>query len=80
MPLATVLAALILIVGVPLFGILVYYKQKEIETVRQRYLDDGISFIIRKVEYGLDIFKYNWVRSIHLLKVYRDFGINTPRS
>jgi len=73
-PLATILGALLVVIGAPLF----YFKQKEYETIRHRYLDDGIAVIIRQVEYVLDVFQYNWARSIHLLKTYRDLGINTP--
>lgn len=77
-PVATILGAILVLVGAPLFGIWVYFKQKEYETIRHRYLDDGIAVIIRQVEYALDVFQYNWARSIYLLKTYRDLGINTP--
>ncbi len=77
-PIATVLGAVLVLVGAPLFGILVYFKQKEYETIKQRYLDDGIAVIIRQVEYSLDVFQYNWAHSIHLLRTYRDLGVNTP--
>lgn len=73
-PLAIILGALLVVIGAPLF----YFKRKEYETIRHRYLDDGIAVIIRQVEYVLDVFQYNWACSIHLLKTYRDLGINTP--
>ena len=77
-PLATILGALLVVIGAPLFAIMIYFKQKEYETIRHRYLHDGIAVIIRQVEYLLDVFQYNWAHSIHLLKTYRDLGINTP--
>jgi len=77
-PIATVLGALLVVIITPIVGILVYFKQKEYETIKQRYLDDGLALIIRQVESSLDIYQYNWVRSINLLKTYRDLGVNTP--
>jgi hypothetical protein len=33
---------------------------------------------MRQVEYGIDVFQYNFAHSIHLLRTYRDLGVNTP--
>lgn len=49
-PIATVLGALLVVVVTPLIGTWAYFRRKEYETVRQRYLDDGILPIIRQVE------------------------------
>ena len=77
-PIATMLGALIVVVFAPLIGAWAYFRRKEYETVRQRYLDDGILPIIKQVEDSLNIFEYNWAHSIHLLKIYRDLSYNTP--
>lgn len=77
-PLATILGALLVVVVTPLIGVWAYFRRKEYETVRQRYLDDGILPIIRQVEDSLNVFEYNWAHSVHLLKTYRDLASNTP--
>lgn len=78
-PLATILGALLVVIGAPLIGAWAYFRRKEYETVRQRYLDDGILPIIRQVEDSLNVFEYNWAHSVHLLKIYRDLSSNTPQ-
>jgi hypothetical protein len=77
-PAATILAALLIVIGTPLIAAMAYFRRKEYETVRQRYLDGSLDKIIKQVEYGLNIFEYNWAHSIHLLRTFRDIGPDTP--
>jgi hypothetical protein len=77
-PVATVLATLLIVIGTPLIAAWAYFRRKEYETVRQRYLDDGLAKIIQQVEYGLSIFEYNWAHALQLLRIYRDLGPDSP--
>lgn len=77
-PIATVIVAVLIVIITPLIATTAYFKRKEYETVRQRYLDDGLVKIIQQAEYGLGVFEYNWAHSVHLLKTYRDLGPNCP--
>ena len=42
----TLLAAII----APLFGLLLYYRKREYELVRKRYLEEGIDILIKQIE------------------------------
>jgi len=73
-PIATILAALFIVIVTPLIATMAYFRRKEYETVRQRYLNGSLDKIIEQVEHGLNIFEYNWAHSINLLRTYRDVG------
>jgi len=73
-PIATIIAAVLIVVGTPLIATMAYFRRKEYETVRQRYLNGSLDNIIKQVEYGLNIFEYNWANSINILRTYRDVG------
>ena len=78
-PIATVSAAVGAAIAAPLIGLYVYFRQKQYDLVRTRYLDNGMDVIAAHVEYALGIFRHNWARSLNVLKHYRDMGPDMPR-
>ncbi len=57
-----------------LFGLKTYFRQKEYEMVRKRYLEEGIDLIAQESDRALSIFIYNWSRGLTVIKHFRDFG------
>ena len=78
-PLATLFGPVIGAWLVYYFGSRVYYRQKEFELVRKRYLDDGLDILSNQVEHALNVFHYNYERCLHILKQLRDAQRIMPR-
>ena len=55
-------------------GLRTYFRQKEYEMVRKRYLEEGIDLIAQEVDRALSIFMYNWNRGLTVIKHFRDVG------
>lgn len=62
-----------------IFAVWFFYRQKEYDTVRKRYLENGIDLLIQKIETALFVFQFNWTRSSMLLRTFRDLGRDTPK-
>ncbi len=77
-PIADVSVALLLVIVAALLGLWAYFRQKEYELVRERYLENGIDLIVDQVASSLHIFQQNWTRCILILKTFRDLGHDTP--
>ena len=73
----TVIAAVLASIVAPLIGLQIFYRQREYELVRQRYLDEGLDVISGNVEYAQSVFRHNWARSLELIKQFRDAGKDT---
>jgi hypothetical protein len=56
------------------FGLLAYYRQKDYELVRQRYLDNGVDEVAANIEYGLSVYRNNWARGLQVIRMFRDVG------
>lgn len=54
------------------FGLYLYFRQKEYETVKQRYLEQSVDLIAAEFESMARIFSHNWARSLDILKLYRE--------
>lgn len=54
------------------FGLRLYFRQKEYEIVKQRYLEQSIDVISGELESISSAFSHNWARCLDLLKEYRD--------
>lgn len=65
---STVIAACIVVWG----GIWAYFRQKEYELVKQRYLDEGIDLLVGAAEASLNTFHSNWARCFQLVEQYKD--------
>jgi hypothetical protein len=69
---------LLVVIFTALLGLLVYFRQKEREPVRQRYLDNGIDLIVDNISAAWQLFQQNWARCLLLLKTYQDLKNDTP--
>ena len=49
-----------------------YFRQKEYEVIKQRYLEGGVDIVAADIEHALSTTNHNWARCLHLAKVYRD--------
>lgn len=67
-------AIVTLIVGLALayFGLRLYFRQKEYEIVKQRYLENTLDIIAGELESISSTFSHNWARCLDVLKEYRD--------
>lgn len=52
----------------------VYFRQKEYELAKQRYLEQGVDVVASELEAALGIVSHNYARSLHLCKFFRDSG------
>jgi len=72
------LIPLLCVLVASLFTIRSYFRQKEHEQVRKRFLDDGLDIIIQQTESCLHLFQTQYTRCFLILKTFRDFGKDTP--
>lgn len=75
---ATLASAILVVLVTALLGLWAYFRQKEYELVRQRYLDEGIDVLIHHVETALSIFQFNFTHALLVLKTFRDLGADMP--
>lgn len=54
------------------FGMRIYFRQKEYEIVKQRYLEQSLDVIAGELESLSSKLNHNWARCLVLLKEYRD--------
>jgi hypothetical protein len=55
-------------------GIRSYFRQKDYELVRQRYLIDGADEVAANIEYRLSVYRNNWARGLQIIRMFRDVG------
>ena len=77
-PIRELATALLVVVAAALLGLWAYFRQKEYELVRQRYLENGIDLIVDQVAKVLHLFQQNWTRCFLILKTFRDLKDDTP--
>jgi uncharacterized membrane-anchored protein YhcB (DUF1043 family) len=67
-------AGITLIVGLALayFGLRIYFRQREYELVKQRYLEQSLDVISGDLEAISSAFNHNWAHCLNILKEYRD--------
>jgi len=51
-----------------------FFKQKEYEMVKKRYLEEGIDIIAQQADFALSNFMHNWVQSLSVVKHFRELG------
>jgi len=59
------------------FGVRSYFKQKEYEMVKERYLNESLDIICANLDNSLSEFRDAWGQSFGNLKLFRDLGDNT---
>lgn len=58
----------------PWIAMRVYYRQKEYETTKQRYLEGCLDVIAGQLQATLGTVSHNYARCLELCKAYRDYG------
>lgn len=58
----------------PWIAMRVYYRQKEYETTKQRYLEGCLDVIAGQLQATLGTVSHNYARCLGLCKAYRDYG------
>jgi len=49
-----------------------YFRQKEYELIKQRYLEGGVDIVAAEVEQASGVLHHNWARCLNIIKAYRD--------
>lgn len=49
-----------------------YFRQKEYELIKQRYLEGAIDIVAAEVEQALGVVNHNWARCLNVIKSFRD--------
>lgn len=57
-----------------LLGSRAYFRQKEFELVRSRYLEEGIDRVAARAEEALSIATHNFQHALKVLRIFRDVG------
>jgi hypothetical protein len=55
-------------------GFFFYFRQKEYELTKQRYLDEGLDVVAARLDSVLGVVSHNYARSLQLCRQYRDLG------
>ncbi len=71
----TLISAAVGVVIGALLGMHAYFRQKEYELVKGRYLEGGLDVVASEVEQHLGIAKHNWARCLNILKAFRGEGM-----
>ena len=80
----TIIQVLILIIAAILtaflsyyFGAKIYFKQKEYENIRKRYLEEGFDKLISEYEFALSAYRHNWLIGLSIIQQVRDLPRET---
>ena len=49
-----------------------YFRQKEYELIKQRYLEGAVDIVAAEVEQASGVLHHNWARCLNIIKAYRD--------
>lgn len=53
-------------------GLKAFFRQKEYENVRKRYLESGVELVSSQIDYALGVYRHNWMLLLRIMKQYRD--------
>ena len=62
-----------------LIALKVYFRQKEYELTKQRYLEGGLDVVAAELDTAFGVVSHNYARSLELCKFFRDSGNNFQR-
>ena len=51
-----------------------FFRQREYETIKKRYLEDGVDKVASEMSKNINTLRHNWTRAIRLLEEYRSYG------
>lgn len=55
-------------------GLYFYFRQKEYELIKERYLEKGVDHLCAEIEAVMNVTASNWGRSLDVLKQFRELG------
>ena len=67
-----IVASLLAGIALAYFGLRLYFRQKEYELVKQRYLDQCLDVVAGELDEVTSVLLNNWARSLELVKELRD--------
>lgn len=67
-----IVASLLAGITLAYFGLRLYFRQKEYELVKQRYLDQCLDVVAGELDEVTSVLLNNWARSLELVKELRD--------
>jgi hypothetical protein len=53
-------------------GLRLYFRQKEYELIKQRYLEGAVDIVTAEIEQALGTVSHNWARCLNIVKAFRD--------
>jgi len=53
-----------------------YFRQKEYELAKQRYLEGGVDVVAAELEQALGVVSHNYARCLNICKSFRDAGVD----
>ncbi len=59
-------------IGAAWVGVRIFFRQKEYEIVKNRYLDCGVDLVVTELENNLGVLSHNWARCLNIVKSFRD--------
>jgi hypothetical protein len=57
-----------------LIALLAYFRQKQYELAKQRYLEEGVDAVAAEVEHAMGVVSHNYARALQLCRAFRDYG------
>lgn len=51
-----------------------YFRQKQYELAKQRYLEEGIDAVAAEIEHAMGVVSHNYARALQLCRAFRDYG------
>lgn len=72
----TIVAGLVLAYG----GLRIYFRQKEYELVKQRYLEQCLDVVAAELEEVTTVLLHNWARALEVVKELRDVPANFEKA
>ncbi len=63
-----------------LIALKVYFRQKEYELTKLRYLEGGLDVVAAELDTAFGVVSHNYARSLELCKLFRDSGEHFQRS
>lgn len=71
---AKAVLSLLTVIGGSTFAVWLYFRQKEYELVKQRYLEGAVDVLISQLETALGVVSHNFGSSLQIVKSFRDAG------
>lgn len=73
----TVIIASLAVIGGYILAVRQYFKQREHEQNRKRYLDEGFDALVSQIEEAFQVFRHNWAYGLHVMQNFRDLRKKT---